>query len=392
MGKGFMRISYLVLLVAAFFFYVLYNRPLSAVVLAFVGLMPLALLTLLALEWLGLRARGVEEVKGGVLKIGFRNFLPIPIGYGEALFHYQHHYLGKVESQRTALPVIPMGRETVECKMDSQCCGRVSCTLKSIRFQDPLRLFTFSKKVNYTWEFTISPRVEAIELKAAIFDKEESESDDFSKFSPGEDSSEVFDLRTYRMGDRLNRVHWKQSSRMGNGEMLVKEFSLPIERSLVVVLEFDAKEGPGYMASINALVERALGISQWLVEKRIPHTAAVCGREGMVCRDIENQQGLEAYMTELMFQKPRQTGNQVGLELLEGAFGSDGKSVFGACYIKSGELEGQWNLKEYFLESEEKKPEVKKPKSKSKSKSPPSEPDIHLYITPVSAAGTGIRG
>lgn len=387
MGKGFMRICYLVLLVAAFFFYVLYDRPLSTVVLVFVGLMPPVLLLLLAAERLGIRVMGEEHVEDGVLKVIIFNPLPIPMGYAEGVFRYKNHYLDTFETQRLPLPIIHMGRQTVECKMDSDCCGRIACTLESIRFQDPLRLFTFRKKVGRSWNFTLMPHWKPIEIKSGIFNKEESEGEAFSKTASGEDPSEVFDLRPYRVGDRLNRVNWKQSSRMGeDGDMLVKEFSLAIERSLVVIMEFDAKVGPGYMAAVNALVERAIGVSAWLLENKISHTAAMCGREGIFWREIDSSAALEAYITELMFQKPRQTESQAGLELLETAFGNESKSVFGACYIKSGELKGEWNLKEYFQEQPQQTP------TEIPGKKDVSKPDIHLYITPVSAVGRGIRG
>ena len=50
----------------------------------------------------------------------------------------------------------------------------------------------------------------------------------------GEDAAEIFKLREYQKGDRLNRVHWKLSAK--NDTLIVKEMSLPLGCNVVVFL------------------------------------------------------------------------------------------------------------------------------------------------------------
>ena len=50
-------------------------------------------------------------------------------------------------------------------------------------------------------------------------------SDQHSQEKSGDDASEVFDVRAYRDGDTLQKVHWKLTAK--TGEMQVREFSLP---------------------------------------------------------------------------------------------------------------------------------------------------------------------
>ena len=56
----------------------------------------------------------------------------------------------------------------------------------------------------------------------------------------GDDGSEVFEVRAYRDGDPLQRVHWKLTAK--TGEMLVREFSLP--KREVLLLQVDLYHPP----------------------------------------------------------------------------------------------------------------------------------------------------
>ena len=66
------------------------------------------------------------------------------------------------------------------------------------------------------------------------------DSDQHSQKRGGDDGSEVFEVRAYRDGDPLQRVHWKLTAK--TGEMLVREFSLP--KREVLLLQVDLYHPP----------------------------------------------------------------------------------------------------------------------------------------------------
>ena len=66
------------------------------------------------------------------------------------------------------------------------------------------------------------------------------DSDQHSQKKGGDDGSEVFEVRAYRDGDPLQRVHWKLTAK--TGEMLVREFSLP--KREVLLLQVDLYHPP----------------------------------------------------------------------------------------------------------------------------------------------------
>ena len=58
------------------------------------------------------------------------------------------------------------------------------------------------------------------------YNETSADSDRFSTYKKGDDPSEIFDIREYADGDKIQRIHWKLSSK--TGDLMVKEGSLPL--------------------------------------------------------------------------------------------------------------------------------------------------------------------
>lgn len=52
------------------------------------------------------------------------------------------------------------------------------------------------------------------------------DSERYSEVKPGDDPSEIFDIRDYQEGDRLSRIHWKVSMKLNR--VMVKEYSMQL--------------------------------------------------------------------------------------------------------------------------------------------------------------------
>ena len=61
------------------------------------------------------------------------------------------------------------------------------------------------------------------------------DSDIYDDIRPGYDPSELFDVREFQNGDRLQSVHWKLSAR--TDELMVKENSLPKACAVAIVAD-----------------------------------------------------------------------------------------------------------------------------------------------------------
>ena len=81
----------------------------------------------------------------------------------------------------------------------------------------------------------VLPKIKSSAIPDASPSVSSPDSDIFSKEKPGDDPSELFDIRPYREGDQLSRIHFKLSSKYE--ETMVKEMSLPISVGTLLLLE-----------------------------------------------------------------------------------------------------------------------------------------------------------
>lgn len=61
------------------------------------------------------------------------------------------------------------------------------------------------------------------------------EADVYDDFHPGDDPSEIFGVREFRAGDKMQSIHWKLSAK--SDDLLVRENSQPKACPLVFLLE-----------------------------------------------------------------------------------------------------------------------------------------------------------
>ena len=114
--------------------------------------------------------------------------------------------------------------------------GELTLRIKSLRMYDFLKLF--DRKISCDCSETIVVLPQLVEpdyytLSTEYIDFNDSQ--EYSQNRSGEDPSEIFDTRQYVEGDNVSRIHWKVSARID--ELLVKEFSMPINKSNVLVAE-----------------------------------------------------------------------------------------------------------------------------------------------------------
>lgn len=89
----------------------------------------------------------------------------------------------------------------------------------------------------------------------------------YARDRSGDDSAEIYEVREYRAGDRLQKVHWKLSAK--EDELYIKEFSYPLGAAVVVLLESGKRA-----AKENLFAEAVLSVSMSLLEKECAHYVA----------------------------------------------------------------------------------------------------------------------
>ncbi len=115
--------------------------------------------------------------------------------------------------------------------------GFYTAKLEQVTVSDPLRLFSLKvpEIENLTAGFNIWPETDFVYVLWPSDGYHPGMRGDVTGKIGGEDTDEIFQLRPYRPGDRVNSVHWKLTAR--ENELIVREFSREEEPILYLALE-----------------------------------------------------------------------------------------------------------------------------------------------------------
>lgn len=156
------------------------------------------------------------------------------IRYGNAM-------AGKRPLKWFAGEAVPYGTHTYEDRIVPEYAGNYLFDLVKIRIYDMTGLFYIDKKLNKSTGVQVLPELNGIEVQVSERVRNYfGESDDYDDFHAGDDSSQIFDVREFRPGDRLQKIHWKLSAK--SEELLVREDSQPLACAVVFLLEAQKAE------------------------------------------------------------------------------------------------------------------------------------------------------
>ncbi len=218
---------------------------------------------------LGLSVTKGRLVKGNiqeiVIKMNNKTLLPVIILDVDLEFENVMH--GVMDVTRKKLYTVRRGTQSKTIQFRSSCCGNINVTIKKAYILDIFRLTKVRMKAEATTMFPVLPHIGLIDSdEMPVNTAVAVDSDVFSKTKKGDDVSEVFDLRPYREGDRLNTVNWKISGK--TEELIIKELSLPVGNGIVIMVElYDDKKSSYSQDYIDMQLETALTISVKLIKE-----------------------------------------------------------------------------------------------------------------------------
>lgn len=265
------KLFYLLLLVIAMFFLFFYSGYLSF----------LLFLTFLVLPWIlwGIAAwcksrLQVELVlprtavtRGDELTVIFsvKNTSLFPIACARLEVSYQNLFHSDGQLYRESVWVSLSGRHKQDIirKIRSDNCGNLQVSLSNICVFDYFRLCGFRKKINQELMVTVLPSIISLEETLPAGWQSADDSDVFSSEKPGDDPSEIFDIRDYREGDRMQRIHWNLTLKQGH--YMVRDFSLPCKYSVLLAVDL-YEEG-----DIDTVLEALVSVSYFLISQGVPH-------------------------------------------------------------------------------------------------------------------------
>lgn len=307
------RILYALALAGCVLFFLFYEGYLSHLVLTVVLLLPvISLLAALPSCFLvrvrlldsGRRFAAREETFQATVLIENRSLLPCP---EVAMRLTCENLLGKGKegeiftsrTERLCAAVPSRDSVRVSWGITGKWCGKAAISLSRIRVLDVMGLFrlpVWGQKGELTrQEVCIMPQIREIPLAMEPEEMIPDASDRYSPYKPGNDPSQVFQIREYRPGDDLRRIHWKLSQRLG--EKMVREFSLPIDHCLYFLLE----AGPDSTASqLDSMMAAFASLSSALAENGYLHWAGWRERGITHWEEIDDLSDVSAVLSRLL--------------------------------------------------------------------------------------------
>lgn len=301
------RLEYGVLLLAAIIFHIFVVDYISFWILAFLVMLPLVSLLVTVLAMSGVTAELII-MNASILK---NEPLPIQLKiYNKYLFATCmarvklsiRNELLQQEQIRTFFMTASHSGRTVEEVISSEYCGMLRCSIAELRIYDALGLFSFHKKAESSYLVSVLPSVYPLmAINSAVL--QDIQDNMTSRTMKGNDPSEIMDVREYRDGDRLARIHWKLSDKYD--QLMVKDFGDSISNDVLLLFDLNGNSSE----EISGLLDAVYSISNFLIKNQITYEIEWYDslHERLVHTDIsqDNDLGLvfEAIMTDSRFQK-----------------------------------------------------------------------------------------
>lgn len=171
-----------------------------------------------------------------------------------------------------------------QLSISSHYCGIMRIRAKRIVVTDILHIFRRHKRLSEEVEVAILPELHLIPLIVGPAVRSfHSESEAYSTDRSGDDPSEVFDVREFRPGDRMQRIHWKMSAKSEG--YIVKEFSQPEGYPVIVFLNaYQEKANRSQFFRLHRMIQTAASISQSLILEECGHYLAWYDEAGTIER------------------------------------------------------------------------------------------------------------
>lgn len=213
---------------------------------------------------------GISETgKENLVKIVIKNQFPLPIMRIKAQLVVEETISGRKEKSWMNLPEAVAGKNYFSGKLVLQDAGNYEVSLKKIRIYDMTGLLFFHVKCKSTGKIQILPELYEVPVFLTSATKNfYGESDLYDEQRSGYDKNEIFGIRTYQKGDRLQNVHWKLSAKQD--ELMVKEESLPKFCPVVLFLNYQKKNRRHSETGIS-YVEAAASISFSMTDAGCAH-------------------------------------------------------------------------------------------------------------------------
>lgn len=270
------KLIYLAVVLISGSFFILYRDALAFILFLVVLAVPLILFIILVIMSLSIKITietGHSVYSSGdkaKISIVITNYSILPISQIKVFAYYKNFFFKEYDVGEFNFFAPPLSKNRYEIDIDSRHTGRVDVFFKRAKVLDYFGVFSLPIRIKKDISVSFLPKVHPIEPALSRNNYTAKEANIYSKHKPGDDPAEVFAIREYVDGDKLNRIHWKLSSKQD--KYMVKDYSLLINEAVMILPELLFAQGvEADLDLIDAVLEVAFSLSHVFVERNTLH-------------------------------------------------------------------------------------------------------------------------
>lgn len=279
---------YIVLLLAGFFVSVFYLEFGTVAIMGVLIIVPVIMLVFLICQRLRVSVsvdsknpvtekEAMDRPARAVITLSVENENRIlPVTKGIAQVRYENLFSGDKGKMKIRFSVDSGRKRDRRIPVVMYNCGNVAIKVEKVRIYDYLNIFAWTVGKNFeTQNVLVLPPLKEMYLdRDSWYNETQEDSDRFSLYKKGDDPSEIFNVREFMDGDKIQRIHWKLSGKTGS--LMVKEGSLPLTKVVNIFVDLsvsgdNTKQGRKKChEDSNLLVQGIYSISMYMIEHAIP--------------------------------------------------------------------------------------------------------------------------
>ena len=207
-----------------------------------------------------IRAAVVLENGSGLLALRYECRVSVKNGFG-----------GKKRRIRSSGLISPGKNAVCWYEFETELCGNIELELESVRIFDPMGFFYKNVPFRMKKGIKVMPDFRPMPLEIMRKTREfQTDSDEYSGEKRGDDPSEAWQIREYRVQDSFRDIHWKLSAR--EDELMVRERGFPLGCAVLIWIDF--RERDRSPEGFSKLLNTASSLSVTLAEQKCIHMAA----------------------------------------------------------------------------------------------------------------------
>ncbi len=211
-----------------------------------------------------------EPDKECLVKLVTKNKGFLPMMRMEVLLVTEDLCTGVKKKTWVKLADIPRGEGSFVRMVSFSGTGTYQLRPKKVCVYDFTGMFSGKKRGKSEARIQVMPKLHDIPVRLSQTVRSfYGEADIYDEHTPGHDNSELFSVREYRKGDRLQNIHWKLTAKQD--DLMVKEHSLPKACPVVFFLGYHRKKKERKPERMLAYLEAVASLSFSMMDANCPH-------------------------------------------------------------------------------------------------------------------------